>query len=296
MSRAIFVPLATGQQGQALSKELLRRGYAVKSLTRNLQSPKAIELTKLGAELIEGQISSADDVHAALAGVDAVWLALPASLDEVGTGRAIIDAARSKGIKQFVYSSVARTGEHESFPGWSDSYPLSWYWTQKAALEDAVRGAGFESWTILRPAFFTQNSCRPVVDFLYPGLTTEHVLRVAYRPETRLDLVDTAGIASAGANAFDSPAKFHGKRLALGSEKLTAQEIADALGRITGHAIKVVYLNDDEVKEAQKLGPIVDSQVWHRDVGYNVDLAACRENNFKTSTMAEVLTKEQLGW
>lgn len=296
MSRTIFVTLATGQQGQALSKELLRRGYAVKSLTRNLQSDKAVELTKLGAKLIEGQISSPDDVHAALAGVDAVWLALPASLDEVGTGRAIIDAARGRGIKQFVYSTVARTGDHESFPGWSDSDPMSWYWTNKAALEDAVRGAGFESWTILRPAFFTQNFCRPVVDYMYPELITEHILRVAYRPDTRLDLIDTAGIASAGANAFDSPDKFHGKELALASEKLTAQEIADTLGRITGHAIKVVYLNDDEIKEAQKLGPIVDSQVWARDVGYNVDLAACRENNVKTSTMVEALTKEQLGW
>lgn len=297
MARTIFVSLTTGKQGRALSKELLSRGYAVKGLTRSLQSASAIELVKLGVNLVQGELSSPKDVNAALAGVDAVWLALLARPDAVSSGQNIIAEAKSRGIKQFVYSSVARAGEHTSFPGWSESYPLAWYWEQKAVLEDAVRNAGFESWTILRPAFFTQNFCRPEVEHMFPGLSTEHVLRVAYRPDTRLDLIDTSAIASAGADVFDSSAKFHGKELGLASEKLTTEEIAKTLSEISGHEIKVVYLDEEGVEKERKAGSIfIEPQVWARDVGYNVDLDKYREYNFSTKKLGEVLTKEQLGW
>ncbi|KAH6663283.1 hypothetical protein F5X68DRAFT_225775 [Plectosphaerella plurivora] len=296
MARTIFVSLTTGKQGRALSKELLSRGYAVKGLTRSLQSASAIELVKLGVNLIEGELTSPEVVNAALADVDAVWLALLARPD-AEPGQNIIAAAKGRGIKQFVYSSVARAGEHTSFPGWSDSYPLAWYWKQKAVLEDAVRNAGFESWTILRPAFFTQNFCKPEVEHMFPGLSTEHVLRVAYRPDTRLDLIDTSVIASAGSDVFDSPAKFHSKEMGLAAEKLTTEEIAKTLSEISGHEIKVVYLDAQGVEEERKAASIfIEPQVWARDVGYNVDLDVYREYNFSTKTFGEVLTKDQLGW
>jgi len=79
-----------------------------------------------------------------------------------------------------VYSSVARAGEHESFPGWdADSYPLGWYWMNKQTIEGLVRTSNFTYWTILRPAFFIQNFCRPEVEHMFPGLAEKQRLSVA---------------------------------------------------------------------------------------------------------------------
>lgn len=297
MPKKVFVTIATGKQGRALSSELLRRGYSVTSLTRDLQSASAVQLSELGVELHEGQLSCLEDVQGALAGVDAVWMALPPGPQELACGHSIIQAAREKGIEHLVYSSVARTGEHSSFPGWSDSYPLAWYWKQKATMERAVREAGFTYWTILRPAFFMQNFCQPDVEHMFPGLATDHVLRVAYRADTRLDVIDTSDIAHAAADAFDSPLLFQGKELGLASEKLTPLEIADVLSQVSGSTVSVAYLDDDQIKEAKNQGHVaIDAQVWARDVGYNVDTTALKPYDLRLRSLYEALTKQQLGW
>ena len=49
----ILVSGATGQQGGAVARELLTRGYPIRALTRNPESPAADALAKLGAELVQ---------------------------------------------------------------------------------------------------------------------------------------------------------------------------------------------------------------------------------------------------
>ena len=51
MSKLITVFGATGQQGGAVTRALLAKGYKVRVVTRNPDSPKAKELKAKGAEL-----------------------------------------------------------------------------------------------------------------------------------------------------------------------------------------------------------------------------------------------------
>jgi len=61
----ILVSGATGQQGGAVARELLTRGYPIRALTRNPESPSAGELAKLGAELFQGDLDDAASLEKA---------------------------------------------------------------------------------------------------------------------------------------------------------------------------------------------------------------------------------------
>lgn len=230
-------------------------------------------------------------------GIDGLFFVLPANpAQEVSFAANILDSAREKGIKHLVYSSVARTGSHEDFPGWSNDYPMAWYWLNKAEIEQRVREAGFASWTILRPAFFMSNFCQPDCSFMFPELAEGHELRSAFRPETRLHLVDVADIARFAAASFDGPAEFAGKTIPLASEALTLDEIANNLSEVAKE-VKVVYLTEDDAQRLKAEGRVVmDAQIWQRDVGYNVDLEAVKSYGITLTSFSGMLRREGLGW
>jgi len=62
-----------------------------------------------------------DALEDAMEGIDGVFFAVPASSsdpeDEIRKGTNAIKAAQKHGIQHFVLSTVARTGEHTTFPG-----------------------------------------------------------------------------------------------------------------------------------------------------------------------------------
>ena len=60
MSKLITVFGATGQQGGAVARALLTKGYKVRAVTRNPDSSKAKELQAKGAELV--QVKNMEDI------------------------------------------------------------------------------------------------------------------------------------------------------------------------------------------------------------------------------------------
>ena len=57
--RLILVAGATGNQGGAVARSLLDRGFRVRALTRNPQKPEAQALADQGAEVVEGDMEAA---------------------------------------------------------------------------------------------------------------------------------------------------------------------------------------------------------------------------------------------
>lgn len=298
MAKSILVAAGTGKQGRVVARELLQRGYTVNILTRSLSSDTAKELQSLGAVLHAGDLGSAETIQSALDNVDAIFLALPANpATEVPYAINVLDAARTKGVKNIVYSSVARTGEHENFPGWSEHYPLAWYWKNKESIERMVRVAGFEHWTILRPAFFIQNFCHPEVEFMFPGLADAHELRVAFTTDTQLDLISVSDIAKFAAAVLESPSDFSGKEIALAAEKLTAAQIAEQLSAISGEKITVDYLDDSQAIALKKQGNVaINAQLWQRDVGYGVDIEHLKRYGVSLTPLSKALDQNALRW
>lgn len=69
--RVILVTGATGQQGGAVARSLLRQGQKVRVLTRN--PDKAAGLAKASAEVIKGDLTDPPSLAAALRGVQGVF-------------------------------------------------------------------------------------------------------------------------------------------------------------------------------------------------------------------------------
>lgn len=288
-----------GKQGFSTAEALLKRGFQVHFLARNSSSATARKLQSLGAVLHNGDLTSRDALEDAMKGMDGVFFAVPASSrdpeDEIRMGKNVVEAAQKHGIKHFVLSTVARTGEHTNFPGWNDQSPMAWYWMNRDRLEDMVRGSGIPTWTILRPSAFFQVFCPPSVDSMFPGLTDKHVLRLPFNPDTRLDLIHVPDIAEFAAAAFESPSKYSGKEIALAGQKLTAAELADQLGMVTGHSIAVELLEEAQAREAAAQGNmIMESQIWWRDVGYEVDINALQQFGIPLTPLTQALDKASL--
>lgn len=64
--RTILVSGATGQQGGAVARHLLDRGFAVRALTRSPSSPGAKALEGLGAEIVQGSFGDPGSLVRAL--------------------------------------------------------------------------------------------------------------------------------------------------------------------------------------------------------------------------------------
>ena len=299
MVNSIAILPGTGKQGQAAIKVFRDRGYTVHTLVRNPSSDVSQELQSLGAIVHKGDLTDIKSIEASLNGTEALFFAIPAHPhNEILFAKNILAAASNSNIRSIVYSSVARAGEHESFPGWdADSYPLGWYWMNKQTIEGLVRTSKFTCWTILRPAFFIQNFCRPEFEHMFPGLAEKQSLSVAYTPSTRLDLIDTQDIAKFAAAAFEEPETFSGQEIPLASEKMTATELAEVLGTISGKVIDVHYISDDEVPELVAKGyRAVQAQQWHRDVGYAVNLQNTKQYGVILAPVQKVLERDGLGW
>ena len=103
----------------------------------------------------------------------------------------VITACQRAGVTKLVYSSVARAGEHESFPAWNPESVLAGYWLSKHRCQEAVKAArgSFRSWTIIQPGWLMSNLLPPTSRFYFPELASQGgPLRTASRPETKLQV------------------------------------------------------------------------------------------------------------
>ncbi|KAH7091067.1 hypothetical protein FB567DRAFT_517839 [Paraphoma chrysanthemicola] len=297
MAKTVLVVPGTGEQGRAATKEFLQRGYNVRILVRNSSSNAAEKARSAGALVYDGDLSSIDSLAVAFDKVDAVFLALPVGQghDEITYATNVLKVAREKNVQHLVFTSVARTGDHESFPGWDPNGTMGEYWQNKHKAEEMVRAAGFPFWTILRPAYFSTNFCRPMADWMWLGLADKHELLVSFNPDTKLDCIHPSDIAAVAEAAIRSPSAFSGKELTLASESLTAAQMAEKLSIISGETVTVQYVSDSEIKK--QLGDImVASHAWIRDVGYDINVDTVSQLISRSTPMLEALDKERLGW
>jgi len=72
-SKTILVTGATGQQGGAVARLLLQKGHKVKAFTRKPDSPAALELKRLGAELAAGSLDDPNSIQRAAQGVETIF-------------------------------------------------------------------------------------------------------------------------------------------------------------------------------------------------------------------------------
>jgi uncharacterized protein YbjT (DUF2867 family) len=69
----VLVIGATGQQGGATARALLRRGRTVRALVRDPDAPAAVALRHAGGHLVPGDLDAPGSLRAALGAVESVF-------------------------------------------------------------------------------------------------------------------------------------------------------------------------------------------------------------------------------
>lgn len=241
----ILVVGATGQLGGIITRRLLEDDREVRILVRE-DSPSedlaaqgratsALDLVGLGAQRVYGDLRDRASLDRAVHGIDTVITTANAagredvSFEEVdldGT-RALIDAAKAAGVKHFVYTSFA--GSDPEHPN-----PL---FRAKGLNEAHLKASGL-SYTILKPGLFMEVWIGVVVGI---PLQAGAPVTLAGRGDRQQAFVSVGDVAAYAVAAVDHPAARNAEIYIAGPRSYTWTEATEAVGRVVGRPLEVVY-------------------------------------------------------
>jgi uncharacterized protein YbjT (DUF2867 family) len=262
--RQVLVVGATGTQGGATARELLRTGVSVRALTRDPASAAAKALADAGAQVVRGDLDDPAGLREALAGVDGVFsvqdLIALGDEGEARQGIAVIDAARAAGVRHLVQASGGGADRSPDLPGF----------TGKSLVEQHLRSSGI-SHTIVAPTWFMSNWDWP---YFRPAILAG-VLALPLDPTTPLQQVAPVDIGRLAALAFADPERWAGQRVELAGDERPIARTAAALGASLGRPVSYRQVSW-EAFEAEYGSFFAGLFRWYADHGYRADIPALR--------------------
>jgi len=263
--KIILVTGATGQQGGAVARHLLKNGWKVRALVRDPDKEAARVLATNGAELVKGDLYNRASIEAALEGVYGVfsvqnfWLPDVGYDGEVKQGMLLADSVNASGVKHFVYSSVgaAHRGMGQK------------HFESKWKIEQHVQKLGLP-YTIVRPVAFMENynwSRAQISNGLFPSW--------GLRPEKTLQLVAVEDIGAFVAIVFRKPEEFMGKTIEFAGDELTEPQMAKTLGKVIGRPVSVQQprLPEGQEPTTEQIAMLK----FFNGEGYDADIAGLRK-------------------
>ncbi|KAK8019078.1 hypothetical protein PG990_004216 [Apiospora arundinis] len=231
MSSTYLITQATGGQSGWVITHLLAAGAKVHAMVRNLNKELPAVLREPGVTLFEGDSTNSDAIYQAAQGCQGVFLntvPYPPGL-EVQQAKTVLAAARKAGVATVVSSSTI--GTDEAALRASDAVRdcgLAGYYASKHEAEELVRAAGFEAYTIVRPAVIHYDLC-----------TARH-------------LENTPGSAAtyvAAALLAGPTGKFANQEIDMCHELFDFDEVAALLNKVAGKKdVKAVKRTVEELK------------------------------------------------
>jgi len=277
--KTVLVTGATGQQGGAVARELLKNGYTVKAMTRNPDNPKAKELADLGAEIVRGDLDDAASLERGLAGV---WGAFAVQNSWEGgvekeeeQGKRFAEISKKVNLQHLVYTSVASAHRNTGIP----------HFDNKWRIEEKTRSLGLPSYTIIRPVFFMDNFLSP---FFKPSID-EGQLAAGMKPDTPVQMIAVEDIGKYGLRAFENHQELNGKAVDIAGDELTMTDAAKVISDKKGSAVEFFQVPIEEVRKFSDDYALMLE--WFDEVGYDVNINSLAEesgiNPIKFSTWAK---------
>ncbi len=264
-AKTVLVLGATGHQGGAVARELLSKGFRVKAVTRKPGSDAARELSKLGAHVVNADISNSMTMSEALAGAWGVFAAF--TMAESGVqwekeqGIKFAEDAKKEGVEHFVYSSVSSADKATGIP----------HFESKRAIEEKVKRLRFSFTTIIRPVSFMENILSPMS---LPALK-KGMLMMGIDTARKQQVISVEDIGKFGALPFLEPGKTNRREIDIAGDELSPDEMAGILSKIKGKPIKAVPVHIEEIRKA--MPDFAMMMEWINSTGYSVDIKALTE-------------------
>jgi uncharacterized protein YbjT (DUF2867 family) len=223
-NKRVLIFGATGNIGGVASRELIKRGWQVRAVTRNTGSEKAQALVKLGAEVVQGDMEDRASLERVFDGMSRVFSVqnwVISGVDgEMRQAKLVADVAKSAGIRHLVYAS-AGTGDRET------AIP---HFDNKILVEDYMRELGLP-FTILRPTPFMELMSEKE---FYPAMATWGVEPKIIGWDLPIPWISVYDLGQAVANAFDDPEKWISRDVSMCGDIKTLGESQAIFTQIDG--------------------------------------------------------------
>jgi uncharacterized protein YbjT (DUF2867 family) len=240
----IAVVGATGTQGGGLVRALLadpEREFLVRAITRKPNSERAVELARLGAEVVTADIDDAASLARAFRGaygafcVTNFWEHFSTD-KEVAQAKALADAVKSEGVERVVWSTLEDTRRYiplsdDRIPTLQGKYKVP-HFDGKGEADQFFRETG-AAVTYLIAGFYWENL------IYYPGLGPTRgpdgkVALVMALGDGKLPGIAAEDIGPGIFGVFKSGPEYVGKYVGLSGEHLTGAEMAARLSEFLG--------------------------------------------------------------
>lgn len=210
-----FVAGATGQTGQRIVEELVRRGIPVRALVRDID--KAKEILPANVELVTGNVLDPKSLQEAIGDATVLLSATgaapsfdltgPYKVDYLGT-KNLVDVAKAKGIEQFVMVSSLCISKL--------FHPLNLFWlilVWKGKAEKYLQASGL-TYTIVRPGGLKNDDNTDAIvmkgmDTLFEGSiprtkVAQVCVEALFQPQAKNKLVEIVAKPDASAQPLDA--------------------------------------------------------------------------------------------
>lgn len=258
--KIILVTGATGKQGGATARHLIKLGFKVRALTRKPEGKSAEALKAMGIEVIKGNLNDINSLDLAVKGVYGIFAVT--NYWEFGTGKKeviqnknLTDIAKKHGVQHFVLASIARC----------DDNPNLAHFITKHECEKYIKSSGLP-YTFLRAVYFMDN--------LNPndqGATFHWaVLPDILGTKTTLQMISTTDIGWFAANSFLHPELYLNKTFDIAGDEVTYPQLLDAYKKVfkaepkKSSLMKFIAMN--MMPEAKKM------MNWYREPRFKADI------------------------
>jgi uncharacterized protein YbjT (DUF2867 family) len=263
----ILVTTPTGKVGQELVRLLKARGATLRLGAHSVGKTRA---AFPDLEVVELDHTRPETHAAAVAGVDAIYLASPGDFPSAPE-KALVDAAARAGVKKIV--KLAALGVEQSD-------------NALRQVEEHIRASGIP-FTFLHPTWFMQNFSTSMVGGINAGTLAEPAA------DKRTAFIDARDIAAVATEALTRPGH-EGKTYALtGPDLLSRAEVAARLTAGLGRPVAYLSITDEQFRAAVK-GFMPPSYLELMSALYGMVRAGYTE--VKTSTVQELLGRAPIGF
>ena len=276
-NKIIAVVGATGNQGGAVARHLMKNGWKVRALTRNPASQKSQDLLALGSnlELVQADLNDLDSLKIALQGVYGVFSVTTFFTEgtkiETQHGKNIAQIAKEMQVQHFIFTSVGSAHLQTGIPHFESKYKVESY------IKEIQLPA-----TIVRPVYIMEN-------FIWfpdnrKGLLNGE-LAMALPANKTLQMLAVDDIGGVVAAIFEDPERFIGKEIDLAGDELRMEQITETFSEKIGTSITYREIPLEQIRQFSEDSARMFQ--WFSDVGYSADVATVRQIYSKLQTFKQ---------
>lgn len=245
--KVIAIAGATGSQGSGLVRAILDDpdgGFSARAITRDVNSPKAKELARLGADVVAGDVDDLESLKRAFTGaygafcVTFYWAHMSPDR-EIANAKALATAAKSTGIQHAIWSTLEDVRKFvpltdNRMPTIQGKYKCPHFDT-KGESNHFFTDLGVPV-TFLQTTFYWDN----LIFFgLGPKKGSDGTLAITFpMGNSRLAGIASEDIGKCAYEIFKRGKEFVGRTVSIAGEHLTCAQMAAKLSRALGKEIR----------------------------------------------------------